>query len=291
MQAFDWWRQPQVMHALGLLMERHLVSLEVIIKTERGFQRALYSGFLYEHRGFLFWITAGHCLDEIGEIRQHPKVEVVVARWHDKGSNIKAADAVPITLSSLGFVTAGAHGYDVGAVLPSLNAQMLFRAGGRAIPFTPESWIGANATQRQGYYILGYPDEARDDIRVETDDAHFLNFMAKAVSLATALDLPPDHFTEPPEFWGKTDSLYGRIELTDEHGIEVLEKIEGMSGGPVVSVDREQGGVRYRLVGIQSSWLRQSRIVRVEKFENVVALIEAWFHAAGRGDGTQASRD
>jgi hypothetical protein len=68
--------------------------------------------------------------------------------------------------------------------------------------------------------------------------------------------------------------------LTDARGQEVLAEIKGMSGGPVISVDRESGGIRYRLVGLQSEWLPSSKIIRVEKIESVVAFIEVWFRPA-----------
>lgn len=56
-----------------------------------------------------------------------------------------------------------------------------------------------------------------------------------------------------------------------------LDSTKGMSGGPILSVERDRDGkIRYRLVGIIQSFAPGQAIFRAEPINRVKELIDKW---------------
>ena len=56
-----------------------------------------------------------------------------------------------------------------------------------------------------------------------------------------------------------------------------VENIEGMSGGPILSIERtEDYKIAIRFVGIQSSWKPTSGIVRAEPIDEIASVLSKW---------------
>jgi hypothetical protein len=76
------------------------------------------------------------------------------------------------------------------------------------------------------------------------------------------------------DFWDHPTSFYGRI--IDQADGDDLARIEGMSGGPLFSIERTpEGRMKFRLFGVQSSWLPEKRIIRAESlvdFANILGI-------------------
>ena len=83
-----------------------------------------------------------------------------------------------------------------------------------------------------------------------------------------------DYDDEPAGFWSAEDCFYAEIELPKLRGL-ALENIEGMSGGPLLTVERtEAGQIKYRLAAVQSSWLPERRIIRTEFILKVLRMLQ-----------------
>lgn len=270
----DWWRAPPIVDRLGPFLADHVLGLEVVAQLGDGPpRRELFSGCLFQFCDVLFWITASHCLEEIKKITTHKSVDRIFARWQDKCS-IAGAKAIPLELRDMKNIGAGELGSDVGLAFFRPNEHELVRRSGIR-PFTIDEASSVTKPKPDGYYILGYPAEARVDHVEEDAESYYVSFDAPLVCLASDLSLPPEYHDEPASFWGRESCLYGEVELVDERGEEVLRSIKGVSGGPVISLRRKNGRISYKLAGIQSSWLPESKIVRVERVENVIVLLGA----------------
>ncbi|HUW95521.1 MAG TPA: hypothetical protein VMW58_07015 [Anaerolineae bacterium] len=95
------------------------------------------------------------------------------------------------------------------------------------------------------YVLLGIPGEL-----VEVKAEHLQ--VAPVLLTVERVDKRPDGFceTEVPRF-------YGRIRLEGE-----ISSIKGMSGGPIFAFEQDaQGQLRYWLVALQTSWLRNSHYI------------------------------
>ena len=122
-----WWKQFWVANHLGGWFRRHLTSLQVVVGHEGKPYTGVYTGFLLERRGRLFWVTAAHCLDDIEQHRSNP---ALAACWVDNHKD-DAARSIPV-VDAVSMLDAGlkAPARDVGVLQPSKHEARLFRANG-----------------------------------------------------------------------------------------------------------------------------------------------------------------
>ena len=64
----NWWRDESICRFLSHIFGDHIVGLLVAYKTNTHQSYQQYTGFLYEHKGIPFWISAGHVVDAVVEI-------------------------------------------------------------------------------------------------------------------------------------------------------------------------------------------------------------------------------
>jgi len=248
-----------------------------VLLIEGTLQRVLYTGFFLEHRGALHWITAAHCLEHWDELVANPAVTIEAARWLDRHT-VDEARSIPVDLGMLRRKHLKSDFLDVGVVFPSSHEDRLFRANPDYHPLNEGVWQGRMTAQPEGLYVLGYPDEWRDDVQTETTEKYDLEFTAALASLPMVERLAPNSGTEPENFWGRKHCIYGRVALPEGSPGRTLTSIKGMSGGPVFSVEQTpEKRIKYRLFGVQSSWLPGSHVVRAEPIELVVELIDGTF--------------
>ena len=96
------------------------------------------------------------------------------------------------------------------------------------------------------YVLLGVPNQLTN---LEIDKIEFTTTLHRI----DALDNKPEGFpdTDFPLF-------YGNIVLGDS-----MTDIEGMSGGPILGFYRnERNELKYWLIALQSTWLKQSKIIK-----------------------------
>jgi hypothetical protein len=269
-----WWKNPELALNLAHWFQRHLLGLQVVIRDRRSGSELmeLYTGFIVEHRGVPTWFTAGHNLLQIRELLSNKECSVIAARWCDNHPGLAEVRSIPIDLEGLPMKHLLEHVADVGFAWPASELEAeAWKANPDYHPLTSETWMNIENAHPEGYYVVGYPSQSRVELRSETVTEKELTFRVNPVCVPIVELLEPNPSREPNTFWAKEHCLFGRVEL----GSTGLTSIKGLSGGPVLSIERTpEGGLKYRLYGIQSSWLPDSKIVRVEPIGLFVHVLD-----------------
>jgi hypothetical protein len=271
----DWWRSIEASEDMARCLRRHLLGLWIRGKVQGDMEHEFFTGFLLDYRDTLLWITAGHVIDRINEILSNQSVKIGGIQWVDQ-CNIPNAGSIPIS-HPLCRYSATEIGIDFGAIkVQGLEADII-RASDENKPLTEQVWRGLDRAHPEGYYVFGYPKQG-----FETDRGVDANGREWGIIEAKLACLPVERiefedryqFRGSAQWWNKRDSFFGQIRPFTDDAIGQIEEIEWMSGAPVFSVEREPGGIRYRLVGIQSSWVKKVRQIRAEPIHRIVSLID-----------------
>lgn len=270
-QPPDWWLDPRVRELLLSVMTPSLghllINWEHVDTGKR--QPLVYSGFFMGHRDYFFWVTAGHVIHEIQALLANPKFRVKEARLRDgRPLSDKFASSVPVSIEAdklLGIdaeTEEEALGLDFG-ILPLSPLVLAGLASNPGTLFLPaEDSLGGTIEHAAGLYVLGAPGERVK--HVSSIDVQFEIHCLPAHLLSGA----------PPELRQLPGSLYGKlIDLGPDNN--PMNSILGMSGGPVFAVEyRTDEEFGFRLVGIQSSWHRPTRQVRVSPIVDVIRCLD-----------------
>ena len=235
---------------------RHLVGLFVTYKhktPEDAVQPdrfAACAGTLIIIDNILYFLTAGHVLKALDELRAHEKAEIGRAVLADTfGLEIISDVPIPFDLkgAQLFYIDDELEGLDFGVIaLEGHYARLLAKNG--AVALTEERWIHQSQVTFDGYAMLGFPEEFASQRVSQTGNAEVspTMFRVKKLELPPAGRTPTKH----PQFIGQLDP-----ELA-------LKSIKGMSGGPIFGFREEPNGrFRYWVVALQSSWDAGKRIV------------------------------
>ncbi|TKJ29436.1 MAG: hypothetical protein CEE40_08490 [Chloroflexi bacterium B3_Chlor] len=279
----DWWRRLDVARRLSEWFSRHLLCLFVSYETGARSFLKVYTGFLLYYLDCLFWVTAGHVIDQLSELLSSGQVEVERMRWLD-GCEIPGAEAVVVHNRELLRFSAFSQGLDFGLVaILGLDAENIIK-GGRAEPMTEQIWRNLDVARPDGYYLLGYPDPWIEHGRKRVSNSQVRRYVRAPLS---CLPLSPIGFrsVDPEhEFWDDPEGFYGKILPFVEGEACQPESIVGMSGGPVLSVERDSDlQIRYRLFGIQSKWWGSKRLTCAVPIEKVVGFMEERKRSAQAG--------
>ncbi|GJM23584.1 MAG: hypothetical protein DHS20C15_34990 [Planctomycetota bacterium] len=258
---------PLIPEKFGLRFREHLISLEVTYETtEHPVPRiAVISGFALAHHGFLFWVTANHCLAELQKLHRSKKAHVGQVRWCDRFSNA-AAQAIPTSIPEVLKYAIGREGPDVGVVVPRQNVQDLVAANENVVPLTLNQQV-RDGFEHVGYCLVGLPHEALGAEVGESGDNWVTSWNGKIACITSHLEIPHDS-TELPSP-GQPDYMYGRIHLKG-----LIHDISGMSGGPVFAIGQRGSDWQYRLVGVQSAWFKNHQITCVAKIGHVEQMAD-----------------
>ncbi len=269
----DWWRSVGVCAVLCDWFRRHIVCLYLAYDAKGERKHLLYTGFLLRYRGLLLWATAGHVIDELASVREDAGCQLRQMRWLD-GCDTPHAESVIVHDRNLMMYSALGQGVDFGtAAIVGLDAANMM-AGGRVKPITEEIWRNIEAASPDGYYLIGYPDPWLSATSCFAADGSVHWSVRAHLSC-----VPLQKVERPPNGVSKhrarqEGAFYGRIlPFLEREGYQP-ESIKGMSGGPVFSIERDPGGgIRYRLFGVQSTWWPESRVVRAESIQRILAVI------------------
>ena len=270
----EWRSRRDSAELLGSMLAARVIALELIVSVAGETRPLIYSGCLLRHNGLLHWITAGHCIDELEQIRSGDvDVEVARVRWCDNHET-GAASTIPTSLDQMVWKF-GEAGWDFGVVWIMPREAELLEANPSLRPFV-DSECGWGGAVVEALIIFGFP---REWVRIATaEEARGVRSMEGDFSLAgipVKGEVPPDQRGEEP-FWGFPECYY--FKLADQDPEQPLSSIKGMSGGPLVAVEQLSDGTRsLRLVAIQSCWLASQRVVRAVRIEGVLAYLEYVF--------------
>ena len=143
------------------------------------------------------------------------------------------------------------------------------RAGG-VRPIEEVAWRARMPAAYNALLLVGLPKETLVQRGSRMDAAPTL-IPLELVDAPTLLEKPlhPDVFV-------------ARLLQSDQ---PVVENVDGMSGGPIFGVWREDSGVvKYQLVGVQSGWLRPSRRVTFYATLPFFNAVAEYFRKRNAGD-------
>ena len=198
-----------------------------------------YTGTLLEINGKWCVATAGHCLKNLENAINHPKVRVETQVLADYfGPNVTNQNPLPFNPLEQGVLYVDDDGLDFGLVyVNELWQQNLARNG--IVPFSSKQWNFPDKLSFESYALIGFADEYTGGSASPSGSTMIGHVMPSYIPLSR---LPDD-----------TKETYQRFraEIVDKGN---QKRIEGMSGGPIFGFFREDGDVKYLLVALQSRW-------------------------------------
>ncbi|TDA48090.1 hypothetical protein [Burkholderia pyrrocinia] len=198
-------------------------------------------------------MTAGHAIRDTEELvrKGHD-----LRGWHIDDSPVgMPPEGVPVPLEWEPEYIATLHDESRGAdfaLIPLNSLQQASLASNGVLPITEAQVEMPSGFVR--WYVLGLPAAtAKADFRRQVVHKHFLG-------------LPVEPLRERPHDWptvGQKDMLYGQLIPVGVPEIDSIE-IPGMSGGPIIGLRLDASGqAEWKVIGIQSGWLRSRRIISV----------------------------
>jgi len=279
----DWWKWGNTALVLSDWFHRHLLGLSIAYDDESGRHRAHASGFLVDYLGKLCWFSAGHVVVEILRIRNDPKYRLSDFRWLDRhpakdASTLPAHNKQPTAYYQYG------RGRDFGMIVLDGLDELHVRSNEGLVLMTEQGWANLEGSNPEGYYVFGFP------IEWQSVDETPANTRQTRVALVAPLSCLPVVRIDPPlvsvrdEFWDDKNAFYGEIvafERIEDPAQFQPSDIVGMSGGPLLSLERQlDGRIRYRLFGVLVSWNKRNRYVRVEPIQRIIdELVKPWLQS------------
>lgn len=240
---------------------RHFVMLSCV-QTVPGTPNEkvlVFSGFLADVGGVWFYVTAGHILRGIrSAIKTGAKFDVWRLGDQTAGNRFKDT-AIPFAfdIDRWGVIENQEVGLDYAAVpLETMYCQLL-QVGG-AIPIDKSAW-GDHVTEHDQWALVGVPSET-------------VSYDGKTVITARVVVAPIEPVDEPAAVGPKAQNqFYGRLK---DDSATIVKDIDGMSGGPIFALKKVEGTWKYSVIGVQSAWYPQRRIIAACPFSSFALALE-----------------
>lgn len=284
----DWWQREAVCLSLRNWFEHHIVGLHVGYFYKGEPMDRLFTGFLVQHRGLTFWVTAGHVIEHLEELIDNPDLTPDHAGWMDR-SPVSLGGPIPVCISDLTMGRLRPNQPDVGFVLLNQLTISALVANTNVEFVDSQIWLNHESAKADGYYVLGYPREwLKTTGRFKDENGQMrrsLNMGVACLPITPVQDLGRgENAPLDPPFWGCEHSMYAKLMPCSDTNRHVVNNIDGMSGGPVLSIEcSTTGDLTYRLFGIQSAWQSRPKIVkatRVGVLDTIVEHVADQFEAA-----------
>ncbi len=217
-----------------------------------------FSGFLINVNETVWICTAGHIIEDLKRSLANGRKNVRCHVLDSPDPNDGLGASVPLPPECItNAIVFNRDGLDIAAIrLSQLIVENLKK--GNRFPLD-STRLETSAMEPDGHVMLGFPKQAQHIS--QTLSSRRLN--AQIDQLTPLLPVVTD--VRPPDcLCTKHDRFFGRVILPDEFnwGDDVdIDDIDGMSGGPIFALHCSEERLDYRLVAVQSSWARESRIV------------------------------
>ncbi len=251
---------------VGRRVGKHFVSLSCRQIDPRLEEPKLwmFSGFVVEILDEWFYITAGHIIRDIKIAIDSGSTFDVWRLGDQTASDLETRKrhknmAVPydFNVDHWYVLRDEALGLDYAVTHLSTLYRKQLEAGG-VLPFKKDLWLEySNAGSIWG--LAGVPSETVTYDGTTHIDARF-----------TLLGLTP---ADPPPAAGQKakNQFYAVLHSSSQ---EIVGDIDGMSGGPVVAVMTSTEGFAYFVIGVQSAWYPDSRLIAACPFSSFALALE-----------------
>lgn len=208
-----------------------------------------------------------------------PKLIPDHAGWMDRCSD-QMAGPIPVSLPDLLVGRLDRDDMDVGFIVLNQLTAAAFELNPRVKFVDPNIWRGHETAKPEGFYVLGYPKgwlEPTGQFKERNGQ------MRRTIRMGLAclpITLIADRGAEENSpigdpFWGFEHFMYGQLRQYSDTKRDLVADIDGMSGGPVLSIERSMNGrLIYRLYGIQSAWQSGPRIVKATRVAVLDTIVE-----------------
>lgn len=207
------------------------------------------SCFVVEIEQLWLLVTAGHV---ISDIKKAIAAGAIYSDFnlHDKlaGNTYPLSVPIPFNADEWAVIDGGPDGGDfAAAAIPNLIVQALLAGGIRPIE---EKVFGAAPFEQYPHWLLtGIPSESY---------AHAGNQHTLAL---TVVPLAPTPAPDNAVATSGENKVFGKMLSQPALDTVNVTDVAGMSGGPVFGVRGVDGQAWYWLIGLQSSWYEESRVV------------------------------
>lgn len=275
-----WYQKENNARLLSQDFYKHILILRIIYNIEGNEHVAFFTGSPLLYKDKYLWLSGGHVIKIIQEMVYNNSYKIRGMSWFDNYEK-EDAEAIPIGNyeSLFNFSVDNKNKGDIGIVkLDELTIHNL-KANKNLQWLDEHMWKNIDKAQPDGYYLVGTPYEMTKT-KIERLGNKFKGKSDIYIICVPIERVESDIQKEPKEFWDYPDFIFGKIIQVHNQDGELLQNIEGMSGGLIFSVEIENinasgtSGIRYRLFGIQSSWLPNSQIIRATPIDNVVDYLE-----------------
>ena len=271
----DWWRKPGVIEFLFREFRQFVIGLLISYSSNDVSTYRFYTGFLLENKEHLFWMTAGHIIDQIDQILQAGN-KISSMRWFD-GYPKEGAETIPINFHSLRKKSWISLGIDAGVIDISLLEKENILKNNLVNPMNKQIWDQVEQAKPEGYFVVGFPRIFNN----YNERPAQKNKVLKSIRADYAC-IPLDKLAFPvndpnTEFFDKPDAFYGQLIDQQLDPVDFVHSIQYMSGSPIFSIERTQEvNILYRLVGIQKKWLPESRRICAEPIGRIIQELNSW---------------
>jgi hypothetical protein len=246
----------------------HLIALYVRFDRGPGTkeQADALSCFVIELEDNWFLITAGHILNDLDKLLAHGgriHESTLFDGWSGRSAQ---APAIPFNYAdSARFFIDDDDGIDVGVIsLPPFLRRSLVASGVQ--PVRQALWTNPPEFPDR-LVVVGLPSELMEG-RLSYADRKSLSVEPVIMLLHSC--------EEPPEMKKRFRRLYGRFDASSPTtpADEMLSDVVGLSGGPVFAFKiYSDNAVKYWVVGIQSSWVRELRVLAFSPLDDFVSAL------------------
>ncbi len=234
---------------------KHFVSLSCVQSVDGKEIAHIFSGYVVCILDTWFLVTAGHILRDI-KMATDAGATFDVWRLDDQTAG-KTEIAIPIpyefNIEEWLVLEDESIGLDYAVVPLSEYYTNLLEKGG-AEPIYEDSW-GDYIQDHDYWALLGIPSES-----VEYD---------QTTQITARFAVLPLEQTDAPEGLESVNKFYAKI---SEMGN--ISDIDGMSGGPIFSLKKVDGDWRYHIIGVQSGWFRQIKVITACPIKSLLTEIE-----------------
>lgn len=227
------------------------------------------SGFGVLREEGLFWVTAGHCIAGLADLRAHIDKEggQLQLRWSD-GSARPGWESVPTSIEIMPMPYSN-DDLDIGVCMIHPHVARTLLANEDFLPFRDDEIEPHDAENQEwsAAYLCGYPIESNEDSISRTRDGVKLVIKRNCVLVPLRNVMTAEKVRElglgEDDFTSKSQYFFATIEGTGDVEGAAIKSIAGMSGGPIVAqVESRISTQRFMLVGIQSSWIPKGAVIR-----------------------------
>lgn len=246
----------------------HFVTLSCMQALADGTEKALiFSGFIAEVAGAWCYVTAGHVLRAFDKAVDAGSTFAVWRLGDQTAAQGRFDDtAVPFEFAREEWLVIENEdqGLDYAIIGLHDHFRRQLEAGG-VMPLERGSWALPLPSEDAQWVLMGVPSESITYDGVTNLHARFVIvrlFPVAAPALAGAR---------------ASNQIFARLIDGSE---EVVADADGLSGGPVFAVFLNDGVWKYAVIGVQSGWYRQQRLVAFCPWTTFAAELESAIESA-----------